>query len=248
MLPERFKTALKNLFPKQFIRYSLWRSGYAEAELSYLSRVVPRDRISVDVGANVGVYTRALSKLTPVVHAFEPSKELARLLRRTVPSNVVVHEIALSCRGGTASLKTPVVDGKRIFGLASLEQLTSHPRLDTEIVQTSKLDDAVDGDVGFIKIDVEGHELSVLRGARSIISRNRPVLLVECEERHNPGGPAKLFEFMNELNYSGRFISKGKICDVTDFSVGTSQDSKAPYIYNFFFLPDKRSLSFLEQE
>ena len=204
--------------------------------------------MSIDVGANVGVYARALSRLTPVVHAFEPSKELAQLLRRTVPSNVIVHETALSCRAGTASLKTPVVDGKRVFGLASLEQLATHPQLDIEIVDTSRLDDVVEGNFGFIKIDVEGHELSVLHGATSTINRCRPVLLVECEERHNPGGPAKLFERMKELNYIGRFIREGAVCDVASFEPGGTVSPKpnAPYIYNFFFFPDKQSLSLLE--
>lgn len=205
--------------------------------------------MSIDVGANLGVYARALSKLTPVVHAFEPSKELARLLRRTLPSNVIVHETALSCRAGTELLKTPVVDGKRVLGLASLEQLASYPQLDTEIVETSRLDDVVDGNFGFIKIDVEGHELSVLHGAGSIINQCRPVLLVECEDRHNPGGPAKLFQHMKELNYIGRFIREGAVCDIANFELGAGASLKlnAPYIYNFFFLPDKQSLFLLEQ-
>ena len=176
--------------------YAISRIG-KEVELGYLSKIVPRNRQSIDVGANLGVYARALSKLTPMVHAFEPSKELALILRCTLPRNVTVHETALSDRAGRALLRTPVVDGKRIFGLASLEQHASHPRLETEIVELSRLDDLIDGDVGFIN-DVEGHELRVLTGAKSVIKQCRPVLLIECEERHNPGGPAKLFDYLGQ--------------------------------------------------
>ena len=59
-------------------------------------------------------------------------------------SNVIVQETALSCRAGTELLETPIVDGKRVFGLASLEPLASYPQLDTEIVETSRLDDVVE--------------------------------------------------------------------------------------------------------
>lgn len=59
-----------------------------------------------------------------------------------------------------------------------------------------RLDDIIKDDVGFIKIDVEGHELAVLKGATSLINRCRPVLLVECEERHSPGGTERLFKFL----------------------------------------------------
>ena len=240
MIPLRLKAALRSRFPKLWVAYAISRIG-KEVELGYLSKIVPRNRQSIDVGANLGVYARALSKLTPMVHAFEPSKELALILRRTLPRNVTVHETALSDRAGRALLRTPVVDGKRIFGLASLEQHASHPRLETEIVELSRLDDLIDGDVGFIKIDVEGHELRVLTGAKSVIKQCRPVLLIECEERHNPGGPAKLFDYLGSLGYLGRFVRDGAICDIADFKVRRDQnlDSAAPYIYNFFFFPDK---------
>lgn len=73
-------------------------------------------------------------------------------------------------------------------------------------------------------------------------------MLVECEERHNPGGPAKLFKHMRELNYVARFIREGAVCDVADFEIVGAAGSKlnAPYIYNFFFFPDKQSLFSLE--
>src|SRR6476620_10243461 len=201
MLASRLKAVFRAHFPKQWMAYSVWRSGYGEAELNYLGRIVPRARQSVDVGANLGVYSRALSKLTPTVHAFEPNKELAQLLRRTLPRNVTVHEQALSSRTGCGTLRTPVVNGRPVFGRASLEEHAAYPGSDQEAVRVAKLDDVLDGDVGFVKIDVEGHELRVLACASSLIERCRPVLLVECEDRHNPGGPAALFSHLKKAGY-----------------------------------------------
>jgi FkbM family methyltransferase len=248
MLSSRLKAVFRAQFPKQWIAYSIWRSGYREAELDYLSRIVPRARQSVDVGANLGVYSRALSKLTPIVHAFEPNRELAQLLRRTLPGNVIVHEQALSSRTGAGTLRTPVVNGRPVFGLASLEEHVAYPGADQNAVAVAKLDDVLDGDIGFIKIDVEGHELSVLEGASSLIERCRPVLLIECEERHNPGGPAALFRHLKKAGYIGRFLREGIICDIGEFSLTRDQvgDAGATYIYNFFFFPDGDHLERLE--
>jgi FkbM family methyltransferase len=247
MLSSRLKAVFRAQFPKQWIAYSIWRSGYREVELDYLSRIVPRARQSVDVGANLGVYSRALSKLTPIVHAFEPNRELAQLLRRTLPRNVIVHEQALSSRTGCGTLRTPIVNGRRVFGLASLEKHAAYPA-DQEAVRVAKLDDVLDGDVGFIKIDVEGHELRVLEGASSLIERCRPVLLIECEERHNPGGPAALFRGLKKAGYIGRFLREGIICDIGEFSLTRDQvgDACATYINNFFFFPDGDHLERLE--
>ena len=102
------KDFLKNNLPKQWMAYVRWKRGYVEPELGWLSRIIQRERISVDVGANIGDYTWPLSQLTPRVHAFEASRELASLLARAVPQNVIVHNVALSDHAGHALLHTPV--------------------------------------------------------------------------------------------------------------------------------------------
>ena len=108
-----------------------------------------------------------------------------------------------------------------------------------------RLDDVIQHDVGFIKIDVEGHELAVLRGSNSLIGRSRPILLVECEERHNRGGTRNLFNFMSDLDYVGKFVRDGLVYDISKFDVIKDQtpNISEPYIYNFFFIPrEKKNL------
>jgi hypothetical protein len=60
-------------------------------------------------------------------------------------------------------------------------------------------------DVSFIKIDVEGHELSVLEGGVRTIANNRPVLWVEIEQRHLSRPMSDVFEFIKSLGYDGGF-------------------------------------------
>jgi FkbM family methyltransferase len=142
------------------------------------------------------------------VYAFEPSKELASLLRRIVPANVTVFESAASDHSGRGVLKIPVEDGRRSMGLATLGSTANFAQYETEDVKLMRLDDVIQNDVGFIKIDVEGHELAVLQGSTSLIYRSRPVLLIECEERHNRGGTSKLFEFMKAFDYVGSSLAR----------------------------------------
>jgi hypothetical protein len=136
--------------------------------------------------------------------------------------------------------------------LASLDRPHHVHGVEIETVQTARLDDVVpQADVGFIKIDVEGHELNLLRGATAIIERCRPVLLVECEERHSPGGLAALLKFFETRNYRCRImIGAADWMEFADFDVTTHQNTaaflpggppkpRATYINNLIFFPRK---------
>ena len=101
----RAKVLLKEAFPSIWLRWHLMHHPKtAEQELFYLDRIVPAGAVTVDVGANCGLYTRKLARLSKRVYAFEPSHPMADLLRRTSAANVSVHEVALSDQTGHAEL------------------------------------------------------------------------------------------------------------------------------------------------
>lgn len=97
-----------------------------------------------------------------------------------------------------------------------------------------------------IKIDVEGHEAKVLSGALDTIKRNRPVLIIEIEQRHIHRPINEVFEMITNLNYKGFFLKKKKLLSIKDFSLNIDQKkflkNNVPmkgYINNFIFLPNE---------
>src|SRR4030088_1419262 len=125
---QRTKEFLKETFPSIWLRWHFMHYPQsAEQELSYLDRIVPEGAVTVDVGANYGLYTRKLARLSKQVYAFEPSHKMADLLRRTSAPNWSVHEIALSDQTGNAELLIPQEDQEPIYGLASLEPRLGSP-------------------------------------------------------------------------------------------------------------------------
>jgi FkbM family methyltransferase len=245
------KTALKEAFPSLWLRWHLMhRPASAEIELSFLDRIVRRDAVTVDVGANCGLYTRALAGLSRTVHAFEPSPRMAALLRRTSAANVQVHEIALSDRAGEAELLIPQGETGSVHSLASLEPQLARavPVCAVQPVSVARLDAVVRDDVAFVKIDVEGHELNVLNGAVGLIERSRPVFLVEAEDRHRADATSSVFGFFQRRGYEGFFLDDGDVLAVDRFDAALFQDPAAllpdggrrkasAYINNFFFFP-----------
>lgn len=220
----------------------LRRSGH-EPELAWLPRLVPAGGVAVDVGAHFGLYTARLARLAAQVHAFEPASEMARLLRRSVRANVVVHEAALSDRDGSGVLHVPRVEGRTGLGYARLDQPAAGgtPHLQRAVAVTT-LDAAVAGPVDFIKIDVEGAEMDVLAGARRIIADHRPSFLIEAEDWRRPGATRDLFSFFGELDYAGGWLLDGALQDIADFDPARHQrvPGRAPYANNFMFFPSGR--------
>jgi FkbM family methyltransferase len=247
----RTKEMLKQAFPSLWLHWHLMHHPKsAEPELSFLDRVVPEGAVTVDVGANCGLYTRKLARLSKQVHAFEPSHRMADVLRRTSASNVRVHEVALSDQTGHAELFIPRGDRELIHALASLEPgVSASERPGVSIsVPTARLDAIVRHDVAFVKIDVEGHELHVLNGAIELLEHCQPVFLVEAEDRHRQEATRSLFEFFESRDYRGFFITDGRVRPIAEFHTAALQDTSVllpdggrkrgqSYVNNFFFFP-----------
>jgi len=218
-------------------RIHRWNIGYPDPELRHLSRLCDAAKISVDVGASLGLYTSHLLAHSAEVWAFEPRREAAAELEREFSGSPVrVHPVALSDEDGETTFTVCNSD----LGRSTLEK--SNPvRGEQEVVVTRRLDSYGLRDVGFIKIDVEGHEGAVLRGAADTIKRSRPSLLIEIEERHKPGATTDIPRMLGEAGYAGWFLLENEWRPLSAFDAAKHQRvNEAPYINNFVFLPSER--------
>lgn len=217
-------------------RIERWKLGYPDPELRYLGEWCLPDRISIDVGASAGIYTMHLLAHSRAVWAFEPRPNAIDELRRNVAgAPVVIRQCALSDADGERSLVVPVDGGRSTLS-------DSNPVMGERInVPTCRLDSLAPPPTGFIKIDVEGHEAAVLRGATRTIRRDWPVLLVEIEERHAPGATESVPAVLHEMGYAGWFLRNGRWAAVAEFNAAKHQRvGVVPYINNFVFLPHGR--------
>lgn len=209
-----------------------------EAELPHVARFLRADALALDVGANVGIYTRKMAKHARHVIAFEPHPDCVRHLQRSVPGNVTVLGCALSDHDGLATLSSPVNDGIEHHGLGRLSDQIGPTTAHTVALKTldSLAADFPLGRISFIKIDVEGHELPVLRGALVTLRRYRPALMVEIVYG-DPSAVIETFDLLDALGYEA-FVLRGDLgpIDAQSLRLAQAADS-AHYVNNVFFLP-----------
>lgn len=198
---------------------------------------------AVDVGAYKGGITYWMSKSVGTegrVVAFEPQPALAKDLSLNLAlfSNVRVEGCAISGVEGRAFLQIPK---RRNTGSASLE-----PGLHSSAVECDVSITTLDAYFrrypqeapALIKVDVEGHELEVFKGAENLLRTHKPVLVFECEQRHRGGQSVEpVFQYLQGLGYSeGQFISPEGLKPLSTFDPATMQDpDKSPYINMFVF-------------
>jgi FkbM family methyltransferase len=222
-----------------------YRSG--EPELRILKSLVDPKKNSIDIGANKGIYTYFMGRLSRHVFAYEPNPELAEFITKSSRSNVSVYAIALSNRVGEATLSVPLVNNFLYDQLGSLEEKVVPQGSKTYQVPLKRLDDQGHKNVGFIKIDVEGHEEAAIDGARNLLTTQRPNLLIEIEQKHHRDRDiSEIFAKILALNYEGFFLLDRKLESLDEFSptkhqnienyAGLSSLGKT-YICNFIFKP-----------
>jgi FkbM family methyltransferase len=243
------KETLLQVSPGVFWAYVRARHGYLEPEMALLRRLCLPDQTSVDVGANFGIYSYYMLKYSRKCVAFEPYPHLAKLLRRGLRNRLEVHEVALSDRSGTATLRASFhqTGHNTIEPSNRVESKVLNPSsLETIDVPVASLDDFDLGPVGFIKIDVQGHETEVIAGAARTIERHLPALLIELEEQHRTGAREHLVGRLGALGYKAFYMRAGVLRPADDFDPEVDQNPARPadYIQNFIFLPAHRTDAF----
>lgn len=250
---------MKTAAPRAFWRRKygiLQRLGESIPDVQLARSLCDPNRVSLDIGASIGEFTIAMLGSSKSVIAFEPrpaqARELAEMFE-AVGAPVRIESMALSDQPGVTAMRVVESDPGRstIDANNTLSDLgdPGSGSVQTIEVPVRRLDDLHLDNVGLVKIDVEGHELAVLRGAADTLTRNRPAVLVEAEERHHPNAVAAVTEFLAGLGYSGYFGVGGSRLPVEEFdaakhqnpaNIGGREDGWAKrgvYVNNFVFLP-----------
>lgn len=200
----------------------------------HLSALVPEGKLAIDAGANVGLYSYWIARAASEVAAFEPQPLLARRLGASGIRGLTMHNCALSDTMGVAELHVP----RNSNGEASLRTLDV-PTITVQ-VPLRTIDSFDFSDVGFFKIDVEGHEEALLRGAENTLRRSDATLYIEVEERHNPGGLARITDWLAGLGYVNvQYRQNARMHPFSDFDLERDQLRQQPqtagYANNFLF-------------
>lgn len=182
--PFVFKTARKfrmRLQPGQYVDSRVFAEGvYERRFLEFLLERLGQGGAMLDVGANIGNHALFLSDKFDQVHCFEPSPASLSLLRANLAlndmTNIHIHPVGLGSRSGTFFFR----EVKDNLGLSKFvptpDDTTSELRVVTgdQVVREKRIKD-----VRYVKIDVEGYELEVIRGLQKTISQFSPIVSFE---------------------------------------------------------------------
>lgn len=189
--------------------------GGFEPEMALLERLVPKRSVALDIGANHGIYAYALSRLSPEVHCFEPLAECCRYIQDHHAANITVHNAALADRTGELELHVPIIGGRAVYTRASLDRPDGPS--ESRRVEVRTLDSYGLTNVGFIKIDVEGLEASVLRGAEHTLQTYHPNLLIETDRaRHNRDSFLAVHATLRSMGYGAYVCESGELIECSD--------------------------------
>ena len=215
----------------------------------------------LDVGAHDGLLTLPFARMPGArVIAFEPLPAAFARLRAALiaafgamPPQVELRTEALGAAAGMLTLSVPVLDGVAQEQWASLAKdygdyaavaTQRHP------VAVITLDSLGLDDVRHMKVDAEGFEQEVLEGGRATLTRCRPVLSVELEERHRAGATRDVPALLTGLGYETRFWLNGAMQPLSAFDAATMQvaspdpsvfGASDPYVFTFYAWPIERA-------
>ena len=156
--------------------------------------LIPKTGICFDIGANVGLYTLLFSKYSKFVYAFEPLPRNISYLYRTLALNNAVNVLVVPY----------AVSEENGFAWFQEGEHTSEGKLDkkgTQPVAVISLDYFIEKIKKYpqiLKIDVEGAELDVLKGANNLLSNQKPIILLST---HGDQLKTKCIEYLKKLNY-----------------------------------------------
>jgi FkbM family methyltransferase len=182
-----------------YIQSNLMASGrpYEEGMLNAMAASLHPGDVVVDVGANIGNHTLFLAAVAGCrVVAYEPNPELVAGLRDSIEANGLQEQVTLRDVGVHSRRARGVLADLDPGNLGAQSVAVAETSGDFGVVALDE--ESFPGRVAAIKVDVEGAELEVLRGARNLIERDHPRLFVESGTL---AGFQEVRAFLEELGY-----------------------------------------------
>jgi len=225
-----------------------------KAEFDVIRQNLQRGDVVCDIGANKGSFINWLSWWVHDgrVVAFEPQPDLAHYLtnicRMLGLGNVKVEAKAVYSHSGDQDLFLP--KGHQP-GASLHHRAVERESVTTLSVPTVALDDYFDvsDKVTLLKIDVEGAEFGVFKGAERILRQHAPLLVFECENRHlAPGNVQDVFSYLESLGYEGSFVCDNQVLPLSSFDAAVHQRQDGEWFWkskdycnNFIFRKTRRT-------
>ncbi len=202
--------------------------AYDRLTRQIMRQVIKKDTNCIDVGCHKGEMLDLILTLAPegTHYAFEPLPDMFENLQARYNGQTRVFPYALADYEGVSEFQF-IRNDPAYSGLKKRSYDIKDPDIEVIEVPVRRLDDLIPADVtvGFLKIDVEGGEFGVLRGAKKMIIRNKPIIIFECglgASEFYDTEPEALYRFL--VNETGLCISllksyarKGKPLDEDQF-------------------------------
>jgi FkbM family methyltransferase len=213
--------------PRETIGRSIWTTGVTDISVcETLCRLLNKGDIAIDVGANIGFMTGVMAACvgpTGHVECFEPNPQVLPLLKRNLARiqqamgvKVTLRECAVSNRSGETNLCFPADfdsnQGTASIAIESGIATVSNTSVRVPMVRLDDLFDAESDKIAVLKVDVEGHEAEVLRGAERLLRERRIRFLIF--EEHG-GIQCDSFAILQAMGYQVFRIgwqSNGMVC------------------------------------
>lgn len=214
--------------PREQIAESIYMGDFEPEVMAYFLRTIKPGMVIFDVGANIGYFTTVLANLAGkdgAVHAFEPSlrefKSVSKTIKKNGQNNVVLNQTALSEKTGRVTMN--IAKTENMAALNTMGNIT-HPAAHEGDFQKIEVPlDTIDNYVvnkdlkrlDLIKIDVEGAELMVLKGAEKTLKKYGPQIICEFSDLTTKGfgyQAKEIFEWLVQKGYRAyRINNQGDI-------------------------------------
>lgn len=210
-----------------------------QPDLLVAEKLVNKESLFIDIGANIGLYTKHLSPFTKQVRSYEPVPFTFDMLSKNVSKfdlkNVELNEIAISSKNGEAIIEVPIQGGARNYYRATLETSENIDSSEMKVKVPTQTIDSIflqqANQISLIKVDVEGHELSVIQGSKHFLEKSSASWLMEISENPDDKETSafELFKIMSSNGfevylYENEILRKRKLGDSS---------------INYFFLKDE---------
>lgn len=179
----------------KYLGKSLFQYGeFSEGEVELFRDFIGKDMVVCDVGANIGAHTLVFSQLAKQVYAYEPVplnfNALAGMIALNDLRNVICVQMGIGEKAEVMTYMDLDTGRENNFGAARLEKFCGERPVRVFPLNT---------DCNFLKIDVEGMEVQVLKGARPMIERCQPIIYMEADrEQQVP----EIFSTLESLGYT----------------------------------------------